>query len=150
MTGTERVQAYYEALNTGDAEAVASHFTDDAVHYYTRLGPHQGAQTIGGYAALGVSTIDAQWYVENAIEQGDQVVIEWTMTWRDPKRGERRLDRGTEWFLIRDGRIAEVRAYHHGGPKNPQGDLLGFDHEGRGHTMLEDWKAPAANDESPA
>jgi hypothetical protein len=34
-----------------------------------------------------------------------------------------------QWFL-------------HGGRKNPQGDLLGFDHAGRGHTMLEDWKAP--------
>ena len=66
------------------------------------------------------------------------------MTWRDPESGERRLDRGTEWFRIEDGRIAEVRAYHHGGPKNPQGDLLGFDHRGRGHTMLEDWRAPAA------
>ena len=31
---------------------------------------------------------------------------------------------------------AEVRAYHHGGPKNPSGDLLGFDHAGRGHTTL--------------
>jgi ketosteroid isomerase-like protein len=150
MTGTERVQAYYKALNTGDADAVAAHFTDDAVHYYTRLGQHEGARTIGDNAALGVSTIDAQWYLENAIEQDDQVVIEWTMTWRDPKSGEQRLDRGTEWFLIRDGRIAEIRAYHHGGPKNPQGDLLGFDHKARGHTMLEDWKAPAKSEESPA
>ena len=148
MTGTERVRAYYESLNTGDAEAVSSHFTEDATHYYTRLGPHEGAETIGGYAALGVSTIDAQWYIENAIEQGDQVVIEWTMTWRDPKSGAQRLDRGTEWFLIRDGRIAEVRAYHHGGKKNPQGDLLGFDHEGRGYRMLGDWEAPASSGES--
>ena len=92
---------------------------------------------------MAVESIDGQWHLENAIEQGDQVVIEWTMTWRHPESGEGRLDRGTEWFLIRDGKIAEVRAYHHGGPKNPQGDLLGFDHEGRGHTMLEDWKAPA-------
>ena len=53
-----------------------------------------------------------------------------------PALGEQRLDRGTEWFLMRDGRIAEVRAYHHGGKKNPQGDLLGFDHAGRGYTML--------------
>ncbi len=30
---------------------------------------------------------------------------------------------------MRDGKIAEVRAYHHGGKKNPQGDLLGFDHK---------------------
>ena len=86
--------------------------------------------------------IDGQWYLEHGIEQGDEAVIEWTMTWRDPKSGEKRLDRGTEWFLIRDGKIAEVRAYHHGNKKNPQGDLLGFDHEGRGYTMLEDWKPP--------
>jgi ketosteroid isomerase-like protein len=143
MTGGERVRAYYEDLNSGDAEAVARHFTEDAVHYYTRLGPHEGAETIGNYAALGVSTIDAQWYLENLIEQGDQVAIEWTMTWRDPKSGAKRLDRGAEWFLIRDGLIAEVRAYHHGGPKNPQGDLLGFDHEGRGYRMLADWTGPA-------
>lgn len=137
------MRAYYEALNTGDAAAVSSHFTEHAVHYYTRLGPHQGAKTIGHYAALGVATIDAQWYIENLIEQDDQVAIEWTMTWRDPKSGAKRLDRGAELFLIRDGRIAEVRAYHHGGPKNPQGDLLGFDHEGRGYRMLADWEAPA-------
>jgi len=138
------IHSYYEALNSGDAEAVAAHFTEDAVHYYTRLGPHEGAKSIGDYAALGVESIDAQWYVENAIEQGDQVVIEWTMTWRALESDEKRLDRGTEWFRIRDGKIAEVRAYHHGGKKNPQGDLLGFDHSGRGYTMLEDWKAPTS------
>jgi hypothetical protein len=108
------------------------------VHYYTRLGPHEGAERIGLNAKLGVEQIDGQWYIENGIEQGDQAVIEWTMTWRDPKSGEKRLDRGTEWFQMRDGKIAEVRAYHHGNKKNPQGDLLGFDHAGRGHTMLED------------
>ena len=149
MTGTERVRAYYEDLNSGDAEAVAAHFTEDAVHYYTRLGPHEGAETIGGFAALGVQTIDAQWYVENLIEQGDQVAIEWTMTWRDPESGAERLDRGAEFFLIRDDKIAEVRADHHGGKKNPQGDLLGFDHEGRGYRMLADWEAPAAKEGSP-
>ncbi|HEX8753829.1 MAG TPA: nuclear transport factor 2 family protein [Solirubrobacterales bacterium] len=148
MTGAERVRAYYEDLNGGDAAAVSAHFTADAVHYYTRLGSHEGAETIGGYAAMAVESLDAQWFVENLIEQGDQVAIEWTMTWRDPESGERRLDRGTEWFLIRDGRIAEVRAYHHGGKKNPQGDLLGFDHEGRGYTMLADWKPPAGREES--
>jgi ketosteroid isomerase-like protein len=150
MSHVDHVRSYYEALNSGDAERVASHFTEDAVHYYTRLGPHEGAKTIGKMTELGVQTIDAQWYVENAIEQGDQVAIEWTMTWRAPESGEKRLDRGTEWFQIRDGKIAEVRAYHHGGKKNPQGDLLGFDHAGRGYTMLEDWKAPSAASERQA
>jgi len=102
MTGTERVRAYYEALNTGDAAAVSAHFTEDATHYYTRLGPHQGAKTIG--------------------------------------------DRGAEWFGFHEGKIAEVRAYHHGGKKNPQGDLLGFDHEGRGYRVLAAWEAPASKE----
>ena len=40
----DHIRSYYEALNTGDVELVASHFTDDAVHYYTRLGPHRGRE----------------------------------------------------------------------------------------------------------
>jgi hypothetical protein len=37
---------------------------------------------------------------------------------------------------LRDGKIAEVRAYHHGDRNNPRGDLLGFDFEARGYTTL--------------
>jgi ketosteroid isomerase-like protein len=135
-TPLEHVRSYYEALNTGDADAVARHFTEDATHYYTRLGPHEGGRTIADYAALAVNTIEGRWSIEDAITDGERVVIEWTMTWRHPESGEQRLDRGTEWFEFRDGLIAEVRAYHHGGRKNPSGDLLGFDHAGRGHTTL--------------
>lgn len=133
----DHVRSYYEALNSGDAERVASHFTGDATHYYTKLEPHQGAETIGKATEWAVANIDANWKVENAIEAGDQAVIEWTMTWRHAESGEPRLDRGTEWFLFRDGKIAEIRAYYHGGPKNRQGNLLGFDHAGRGHRTLE-------------
>jgi ketosteroid isomerase-like protein len=132
----DHVHGYYEALRGGDPDRVASFFTDDATHYYTRLGPHVGAKTIGEHTKLGVDRLDAQWFVENGIDDGEQAVIEWTMTWRDPKSGDRRLDRGTEWFRFRDGKICEVRAYHHSDPKNRSGDLLGFDHAGRGHTTI--------------
>ena len=132
----DHVRGYYEALNTGDPDRVAAFFTEDATHYYTRLGPHVGARAIAENAKLGVEQIDGQWHMYNGIEEGDQAVIEWAMTWRDPETGERRLDRGTEWFLFRDGLIAEVRAYFHGGRRNRSGDLIGFDHAGRGHTVL--------------
>jgi ketosteroid isomerase-like protein len=132
----DHVRAYYEALNRGDSDEVASYFTDDATHYYTRLGPHEGAKSIGDHTELAVKHLDGQWFVENGIEDAEQAVIEWTMTWRDPKSGEPRLDRGTEWFRFRDGRICEVRAYHHSNEKNRSGDLLGFDHAGRGYTTL--------------
>ena len=132
----EHVRSYYEALNTGDADAIAGHFTEDATHYYTRLGPHQGGRTIADYAALAVRHMGAVWTIEDLLTDGERVVIEWTMRWHKPDSEELRLDRGTEWFEFRDGLIAEVRAYHHGGSKNPSGDLLGFDHAGRGHTTL--------------
>jgi ketosteroid isomerase-like protein len=133
----DHVRSYYEALNSGDAERVAEHFTEDATHYYTRLGPHQGARAIGEHTRWAVENIEGLWFIEDSIEDGERVVIEWTMTWRHPESGERRLDRGTEWFEFGDGgRIREVRAYHHGNRKNPSGDLLGFDHAGRGYTTL--------------
>jgi ketosteroid isomerase-like protein len=129
-------RAYYEALNRGDAEEVASFFTDDAVHYYTRLGPHRGAQTIGEHTRMAVDVLRAKWILEHGIDDGNEAVIEWTMVWTDPKSGERRLDRGTEWFRFEDEKIAEVRAYHHSNEKNRSGDLLGFDHASRGYTTL--------------
>jgi ketosteroid isomerase-like protein len=73
----DHVRSYYDALNTGDPDAVAAHFTDDATHYYTRLGPHEGARTIGEHTKLAVEHLKATC-------------------------------------------------------------LLGFDHAGRGHTMLEE------------
>jgi ketosteroid isomerase-like protein len=132
----DHVRSYYEALNTGDPHRVAKHFTEDAVHYYTRLGPHEGATTIGEHTKWSVDNLHGQWFLENGIDDGEQAAIEWTMTWRDPKSGERRLDRGAEWFRFREGKICEVRAYHHSNEKNRSGDLLGFDHAGRGYTAL--------------
>ena len=139
----DHVRSYYDVINSGDVDRIAAHFTDDAVHYYTRLGPHEGSRTIGENASWGVEQADGQWHLESGIEQGDEACIEWSMTWRDPKSGEKRINRGAEFFRLRDGKISEVRAYHHGDAKNPQGDLLGFDHTGRGHTTLADWKPPA-------
>jgi SnoaL-like domain len=80
----DHIRSHYEALNMGDVDLIASHFTDDAFHYYTRLGPHEGARAIAENARWGVQQIDGQWFMEGGIEQGDEACIEWTMTWRDP------------------------------------------------------------------
>ncbi len=132
----EHIRSYYESLNTGELEAIASHFTADATHYYTRLGPHRGRE-IAENARWAIDELEGRWWLEHGIADGDEAVIEWTMTWRDPKTGERRLNRGTEWFRLEHGLIAEVRAYHHGDRANPRGDLLGFDFGARGYTTLD-------------
>ena len=127
----DHVRGYYAALDTGDADVIATYFTDDAVHYLPRLGPHEGGRTIADHAAWAYEHLDGRWILEGGIDDGEQAVIEWSMKWRHPETGEVKLDRGTEWFRFRDGKICEVRAYY-----NRSGDLIEFDHAGRGHTVL--------------
>jgi ketosteroid isomerase-like protein len=130
VTPAERIRAYYEDLNSGDADKVARHFTDDAVHYYTRREPHVGARAIADNAVLAVTHLNAVWTCEHLVESDDEVAIEWTMAFDHPRSGERLLDRGAEFLTIRGGLISEVRAYYN----ERGGDLVGFDHVGRGHT----------------
>jgi ketosteroid isomerase-like protein len=109
----DRVRDYYEACNSGDARAVAQHFTDDAEHLFTRRPPLEGAQRIGEQTAQAVKTAQASWHVEHGIECGDEAVIEFANHWTDPRDGERKTVRGTEWFRFApDGRIEQVRAYY--------------------------------------
>jgi ketosteroid isomerase-like protein len=126
----DHVKSYYAVLNSGDVDAVAAHFTDDAVHYYTRRAPDRGRK-IAERAVWAVKNMEAEWSMYNGIDNGEQAVIEWAMKWRHPETKELKLDRGTEWFLFRDGKICEVRAYY-----NRSADLIEFDHAGRGHTVL--------------
>jgi ketosteroid isomerase-like protein len=128
----DHVRSYYGSLNGGDADAVAAHFTDDAVHWYTRREPHVGARAIAENAALGVEHLNAKWTLEHAVEGDDEVAIEWTMAFDHPRDGRRLLDRGAEFLAFRGDLICEVRAYYN----ERGGDLAGFDHAGRGHTTL--------------
>ena len=96
----DHVRSYYEALNTGDADAVAAHFTDDAVHYYTRLGPHEERERIGQNAEMGRRD-DRRPVVHRARDRAgrrgrDRVDDDLAR----PEVQGQRLDRGTEWFLI--------------------------------------------------
>jgi ketosteroid isomerase-like protein len=128
----ERVRAYYDDLSSGDAAAVGRHFTEDAIHYYTRRAPHLGAAQIAENAAAAVQFLDARWVLENLVADDEQAAIEWSMLFDHPTRKTRMLDRGSEFFRFRDGLISEVRAYYN----ERGGDLHGFDHAARGHTVL--------------
>jgi ketosteroid isomerase-like protein len=109
----DRVRAYYAACNSGDAAKVAEHFTDDAEHLFTRLPPVRGARNIGEQTAYAVEHARASWHVEHGIENGDEAVIEFANHWTDPRDGEQKTIRGTEWFrFASDGRIEQVRAYY--------------------------------------
>jgi hypothetical protein len=46
------------------------------VHYYTRLGPHEGARTIGEHTRWAVDNLEGRWFMENGVEDGEQAVID--------------------------------------------------------------------------
>ena len=48
---------------------MAEHFTDDAVHYYTRRDPQHGARTIAENAIAGREHIEGRWKLEHAVEK---------------------------------------------------------------------------------
>lgn len=132
MTPAERVTAYYDDLRTGDADRIARHFTDDAVHWFTRRDPERGGRTIAEGAALAVEHLNAVWTLEHLIASADEAAIEWSMAYDHPRTGRRVIDRGAELFAFRDGLIREVRAYY----AERGGALRGFDHAAAGHRTV--------------
>jgi ketosteroid isomerase-like protein len=127
-----RVTAYYEDLRTGDADRIARHFTEDAVHFFTRREPQRGGRFIAEQAALAVEHLQALWTLEHLVASDDEAAIEWSMAYNHPRTRKRVMDRGAELFAFRDGLICEVRAYY----AERGGDLVGFDHAARGHSTL--------------
>lgn len=118
MTATEAknievVRKYFDGCNSGDLDVLLSTVTQDVVHYFlpSRFPPIIGAEHLARYWRRYKNALDPVWSIDHIIAQGDEVVSEWSCIWT-PKETQRRLMmRGSEWYIMRDLRIAEVRAY---------------------------------------
>ena len=107
------IRRYYEGCNEADVEKMMSTFTKDVVHYFTGYSPVKGASELAKYWAKfqsgGRTTL---WSVDHAISEGKEAVIEWTMKTTSAGEFTPAVLRGTEWYVFRDGKIAEIRAYY--------------------------------------
>lgn len=129
---------YFDACNSGDADAVAAFFTPDAVHYFPPGmygGPFVGAETIGRRWEEAVEKLGSVWTVDQVIcdPATARAVIEWTHF--KPFQGT--VLRGDEWYIFDrpTGLISEIRAYY-ASPQDPsleQLEIEGFDYPGRGY-----------------
>ena len=111
-----------------------STFTHDVVHYFTDHGAVIGAESLAVYWSKVGPRTEANWKLDHAIVQDDEAAIEWSMRWRTPEGNLEHL-RGTEWYLFRDGLIAEIRSYHNNYYLHDQRNraLWDFDYVGRGY-----------------
>jgi len=118
MTPTEAknievVLKYFDGCNSGDLDVLLSTMTPDVIHYFlpARFPPIKGAQHLARYWRKYKNTLNPVWSVDHIIAQGDEVVGEWSCIWTPHDTHQRLMMRGTEWYVMRDARIAEVRAY---------------------------------------
>ena len=131
----ETIRRYYEGCNRGDVELMKSTFTPDVVHYFLNFPPKHGAEELANYWAEfqrhGQAT---QWTVDHGIEQGNEAVIEWSMVTTGAGIDKPRVLRGTEWYVFREGKIAEIRAYYHFARGSDRSELAGFAYDTRGYS----------------
>jgi ketosteroid isomerase-like protein len=108
------VLRYFDGCTSGDIEVLMSTLTPDVVHYF--LPPMnktiRGAEHLSRYWQRYQQIYSPVWQIDHTIARGDEVVSEWSCLYTLTAKQERRMFRGSEWYVMREGRIAEVRAYY--------------------------------------
>ncbi len=107
------VLKYFDGCNSGNLEELLSTLDPDVIHYFLpeQLKPIRGAQHPAKYWRKFKNVLDPIWKIDHIIVQDKEVVSEWSCLWTPEGTDLRLMMRGSEWYVMREGRIAEVRAY---------------------------------------
>ncbi len=115
------LQAFAEAWNRHDVDALMSMMTDDGV-FEASAGPdvdgerHVGAQAVrAAFSAVFEQFPDAQWANARHFVTGDRGVSEWTFT-GTRKDGKRVEVNGCDLLTFRNGKIALKNAFRKNRP----------------------------------
>ena len=108
----QTVQRYFHGCNTLDVNLMMSCFTDDVVHYFTHYKPVRGSRALAEFWAHIGPKHGNRFAVDHGIVQEPEAVVEWSLELTMEPATGREMIRGSEWYLFRDGLIAEIRAYY--------------------------------------
>jgi steroid delta-isomerase-like uncharacterized protein len=115
------LQAFADAWNRHDADALMSFMTEDCVFEASSGVEVCGTRYVGreavraGYAEVWSTFPDAHWGNARHFVHGDRAVSEWTFTGTRAD-GSRVEVNGCDLFTIRDGRIAVKNSYRKNRP----------------------------------
>jgi limonene-1,2-epoxide hydrolase len=98
----EVVQEWVKAFNRGDADGIASLYSEDATNHQVVREPVEGRTAIHAMFKREFAEADMECIVENIFEDGDWAILEW----RDPAGL-----RGCGFFNVVGGRIRFQRGY---------------------------------------
>ena len=107
------VLRYFDGCNTGELDDLLPTLAEDVIHYFLpeSFPTIRGAEHLARFWRKYKRTLDPTWRIDQIIGAGDLVVSEWSCRWRPSVTTPWVMSRGTEWYVMRDGVIAEVRAY---------------------------------------
>ena len=130
----EIVLSYFEGCNTGELSDLLPTLDPDVVHYFLpdRFKPIHGAEHLAKYWRKFKILLNPTWKIDHIIAQNNEVVSEWSCFWTPEESDLRLMMRGSEWYVMREGRIAEVRAYFAFSDSHSSG-LTGFPYGDRGY-----------------
>ena len=130
------VLRYFDGCNTGDLNELLSTLAPDVVHYFLpeSFPTIRGSEHLAKYWRKYKTALKPIWHIDEIIGQGDKVVSEWSCLWTPPGEERQVMSRGTEWYILRDGLIAEVRAYF-AANKSADTELTDFPYSDRKYLM---------------
>ncbi|MCB1053669.1 MAG: nuclear transport factor 2 family protein [Acidobacteria bacterium] len=102
MSLKNRVLAWVEAFNRGDAKALTHFYAEDAINFQVPESPIQGRANICDMFTREFQQATMTCLVENIFEDGEWAILEW----RDPLGL-----RGCGFFQFQDGLIVYQRGY---------------------------------------
>jgi ketosteroid isomerase-like protein len=109
----EVVRRYFDGCSSGNLDDLLSTLDTDVVHYFlpARLPTIRGAEHLARHWRKYTLVLDPIWSIDHIVVQGNELVSEWSCVWTPAGSTRRLMLRGTEWYVLRDSRIAEIRAY---------------------------------------
>jgi ketosteroid isomerase-like protein len=134
----EIVRRYFDGCNSGDLDELLVTLTPDVVHYFLpdSLPPIRGAEQLARHWRKYKQAFRPVWALDQIIARVDQVVSEWSCLWSPPGSERRIMTRGTEWYVMRGGRISEIRAYFIAGAEE-NAELVAFPYADRHYLLAE-------------
>lgn len=130
------VLEYFDGCNTGERASFESTLDWNVVHYFLPPvhKPIHGADHLIAYWLKFRSIYQPVWRIDHTIANDHEVVSEWSCDYLPKGAAERRMFRGTEWYVMRDFRIFEVRAYYEYDDKRDC-ELTGFPYQSRDYLI---------------
>jgi nuclear transport factor 2 (NTF2) superfamily protein len=115
------VQAVEDAFGAADLATIAEGFTEDAVARFADFPEMRGRAAIMRFLTARFARTQG-YRLKKTLRclMGDVLGNSWDATWVDAKTGKPMIGRGMEFWVVRDGRIAEWDAtfnvWERGGP----------------------------------